>query len=187
MKTRIPIGKRKQSSIVRFTNDKSTWRAEPSLEMTGTARGSMNSTASFPSVAPPPMTYYKNIKQEPYIVNKYIRPKGLPVHKYEAIKRDEEVEYEKRKLAYLIEEQERVRNEQIKNQYGVLRGAMIREMTDGQGFRLKEKADARKSTNLPLRMSGSVPNINHRQKLESEGPEEKKANGDLQVIKSMAH
>ena len=53
----------------------------------------MNSTASFPSIKPAPMTFYKNIQQEPYIINKYVRPKGLPVHKYEAIKSEQEIEF----------------------------------------------------------------------------------------------
>lgn len=145
MKTKIPITKRKTSSMTKAKVDKSTWKAEPSLELTGTvtgtARNSMNSTASFPSIQPAPMTFYKNIQQEPYIINKYVRPKGLPVHKYEAIKSEQEIEFQKRKLIYLLEEQDRVRNEQIKNQYGVLRGAMIREMTDGNVLKPKESSE----------------------------------------------
>ena len=50
------------------------------------------------------MTFYKNIQQEPYIINKYVRPKGLPVHKFEAIKSEQEIEFQKRKLIYLLEQ-----------------------------------------------------------------------------------
>ena len=40
---------------------------------------------------------------------------------------------------------------------------------------------------MPLRLSGSVPTIQDRPTIESEGPEEKEDSGDLKVIKSMAH
>ena len=113
------------------------------------------------------MTFYKNIQQEPYIINKYVRPKGLPVHKYEAIKSEQEIEFQKRKLIYLLEEQDRVRNEQIKNQYGVLRGAMIREMTDGNILKPRESSDNQQPQNMKLNPSASVPGIQGVQKIES--------------------
>ena len=63
------------------------------MDLAGTAKVSMNSTASFPSLNIPKQTFYRNIHQEPYIVNRYVRPKGLPVHKYEVIQSQKEIEF----------------------------------------------------------------------------------------------
>ena len=42
---------------------------------------------------PRPLTFYNNIRQEPYIVNQYVRPNALPVSKLEVTQSEQEAEY----------------------------------------------------------------------------------------------
>ena len=74
-----------------------------------------------------PLTFYQNIRQEPYIVNQYVRPNALPVSRLEVIQTEQEAEYQKRKLVYQMEQDSQVRLEMLKNQNAIIRGAMIRE------------------------------------------------------------
>ena len=60
----------------------------------------MQASVSMHTFDPRPLTFYQNIRQEPYIVNRYVRPNGLPVSKLEVIQTEQEAEYQKRKLIY---------------------------------------------------------------------------------------
>lgn len=58
--------------------------------------------------------FYANIGREPYIINRYVRPKGLSSFKLSELPTESELEFKKRKDLYMLERD-------LKCQYEILR------------------------------------------------------------------
>ena len=75
----------------------------------------LQASVSMHTFDPRPLTFYKNIRQEPYIVNQYVRPNALPVSKLEVTQSEQEAEYQKRKRKFQKEQAARAKQEMLKS------------------------------------------------------------------------
>lgn len=71
--------------------------------------------------------FYANIGREPYIVNQYVRPKGLSSFRLTKDQSENEKEFSKRKDIYNQEKELKSQYENLRNKNATLRGSMLRD------------------------------------------------------------
>ena len=71
--------------------------------------------------------FYENIGQEPYIISKYLRPKGLTSQKLVKETTEDEQAYLQRKAVYRLEQDLKMQHDIVKNKNAALRGSMLKD------------------------------------------------------------
>lgn len=79
--------------------------------------------------------FYANIGREPYMINSYMRPKGLTSYKLQQDTTESDKDFQMRKFMYQSEKDRKCQLMIERNQRGAIRGSMLKDPTSAHFIR----------------------------------------------------